>query len=764
MIFKLRLPLLFTFLLLTLVLHPQPGAQMGVLHGEVKDPSGAVIPGAQLAFSRGSQLLYTYSGSDGHYAVRIPAPASYTIKVTAKGFAPYRAQGVKLVAGRTFQLDVPMEIATVHQEVTVMGHAAGVGVGSDQNSNSMVFRGNDLNALSDDPAELQSELETLAAATAGPNGGQIYIDGFAGGQLPPKSSILEIRVNQNPFSAEYDRVGYGRVEIITKPGSEKMHGNLTGFGNTSATNSANPLISQRSDYNFYSYTGSISGPIGKKASYFLSAYRMDNQNQSIVDALNPQNTAANLTEPVANPSSNTIVNPRLDLQAGKHTLSFNGFFYRTVQTGSSVGALSLPEQSVNGNYKESSLRVADDFIINAHLLNEIHGQWRRVRNDDVSASLAPAVYVPGAFVKGGNSLGVFQDHQDIIELQNYMTATAGNHTFRFGARARGYRDANYSTAGLNGTYTFSSVAAYLAGQPTQYTATVVNNPLARVWVVEGSGFFQDDWRAKPNLMIGLGVRWEGQNWIRDHSDWAPRVALAWSPGRPGSDPGKTVIRAGYGWFYERFTVPSAFSSVAGTPYVLQAIHDNRVNQQSYVVNNPTFYNPNAPVSQSVLSTSINSVPLFHSIDPHFKAALDMQAGFGIDQQIARRFTANLTYLYTQGVHQYLSNNVNAPAFNPASYTVTGTAPSVYNYQYQSGGFLPAAPDHLHQQRTNFAFCVEWLLYLQPGQERYAGREFVCFGCWEPGPRLRPGKFRCAPQGYAAEQLYGAVRVRVLFVV
>jgi hypothetical protein len=188
-------------------------------------------------------------------------------------------------------------------------------------------------------------------------------------------------------------------------------------------------------------------------------------------------------------------------------------------------------------------------------------------------------------------------------------------------------------------------------------------------------------------MIGLGIRWEGQNWIHDHSDWAPRVALAWSPGRPGSDPGKTVIRAGYGWFYERFTVPSAFSSVAGTPYVLQAIHDNRVNQQSYVVNNPTFYNPNAPVSQSVLSSSINSVPSYHTIDPHFKAALDMQAGFGIDQQISRKFTANLTYLYTQGVHQYLSNNVNAPAFDPATYRVTGTAPSVYNYQYQSGGFF-----------------------------------------------------------------------------
>jgi hypothetical protein len=211
--------------------------------------------------------------------------------------------------------------------------------------------------------------------------------------------------------------------------------------------------------------------------------------------------------------------------------------------------------------------------------------------------------------------------------------------------------------------------------------------MIRTLLVEGSGFFQDDWRIKPNLMIGLGARWEGQNWIHDHSDWAPRVALAWSPGRPGSDPAKTVIRTGYGWFYNRFTVPTAFNSAAGIPYIVQAIHDNQINQQSYVVSNPTFYNSNAPVPQNVLTSSKTSVPAFHSIDRNFKAALDMQAGAGIDHQISRYFTANLSYLYTQGVHQYFSNNVTAPAFNSATYLVTGAAPSVYNYQYQSGGFF-----------------------------------------------------------------------------
>ena len=92
------------------------------------------------------------------------------------------------------------------------------------NANSMVIKGKDLDALSDDPDELQNEFNALAGPAAGPNGGQVYIDGFTGGQLPPKSSIREIRINQNPFAAQYDKLGYGRIEILTKPGTDKLHG------------------------------------------------------------------------------------------------------------------------------------------------------------------------------------------------------------------------------------------------------------------------------------------------------------------------------------------------------------------------------------------------------------------------------------------------------------------------------------------------------------------------------------------------------------
>ena len=206
--------------------------QTSTLHGQVQDPSGAVISGAAVSLSQAGQTLHRpVKAPTAAISFQSVPPGSYTITATAKGFASFTPPDVVVTAGETKELNLPLAIAVEQQEVLVTGENQGVGISSDQNAGAMVIKGNDLDALSDDPNELQNELQALAGPAAGPNGGQIYIDGFEGGQIPPKSSILEIRVNQNPFSAEYDRIGYGRVEIITKPG----HKNSRAASTASAT-------------------------------------------------------------------------------------------------------------------------------------------------------------------------------------------------------------------------------------------------------------------------------------------------------------------------------------------------------------------------------------------------------------------------------------------------------------------------------------------------------------------------------------------------
>jgi hypothetical protein len=655
----------------------------GALHGQVLDPSGAIVPGASITLAAGKNAFTTKSSADGSYSFHDLPPGNYSLTVDAEGFAPLTRSNVVVAAGQTRQMDLSIKIAVQQQDVTVTGKNTGVSVNPDENGGAIVLNGSDLDALSDDPDQLQNELQALAGPAAGPNGGEIYVDGFQGGQIPPKSSIREIRINQNPFSAEFNRIGYGRIEILTKPGSDKFSGHLGGFGSTSALNTANPLVPVQPDYYLYSFQGDVNGPLTKTASYFFNAFDMQRQNQSIVNAVNPNDTTAIIQQALPNPSSFLYVNPRVDFQLGKsNTLTVRESFSRNVAKGNGPGGLSLAEQAFNSSGYQNGLAIGDTVVVNSHLINETRFQWQRIRNSQAPDFLTPTITVQGAFITGGSNSGVVQDHQDVFELQNYSTATAKLHTMRFGVRLHAIRDANYSTSGENGNYVFQSIDHYLAGTPDQYHVTVVNNPLARATLFDLGLFFQDDWRVKPNLTLSAGLRFESQNWIHDHADLGPRLALAWAPGHTGTGPAKTVVRGGYGWFYDRFNVPGSLNSPGATPYVIQTIHQNGINQQSFVVNDPNFYDPNTPVvpTQGAATTR----PTFSTIDPHFHAALNMQGGVGVDRQISK-VTLNATYLYTRGIHQYLSDNVTAPEFDPTTYTITGATPNAYNYQFQSGG-------------------------------------------------------------------------------
>ena len=116
----------------------------------------------------------------------------------------------------------------------------------ENNAGAVVLKGDDLDALPDDPDDLAAALQALAGPSAGPNGGQIFVDGFTGGRLPPRASIREIRINSNPFSAEYDRLGFGRIEILTRPGTDRYRGQVSFNFNDDALNSRNPFADSTS--------------------------------------------------------------------------------------------------------------------------------------------------------------------------------------------------------------------------------------------------------------------------------------------------------------------------------------------------------------------------------------------------------------------------------------------------------------------------------------------------------------------------------------
>ncbi len=235
------------------------------------------------------------TGRTGAYEIDGLAPGTYTLTVSAAGFASYAKEALSVVAGESQQANISLSIAVEKEKVDVTEQGTGVDTNPANNTGAIILSGKDLDALPDDPDELQTDLEALAGPSAGPNGGQIYIDGFTGGQLPPKSSIREIRINQNPFSAEYDKLGYGRIEIFTKPGTDKYHGQVSVMGNSSAFNSQNPFLEgTEPPYHSLQYMGNIGGPLGKKASFFLDVQRRNIDEVAVVNAtvLNHRSDAA----------------------------------------------------------------------------------------------------------------------------------------------------------------------------------------------------------------------------------------------------------------------------------------------------------------------------------------------------------------------------------------------------------------------------------------------------------------------------------------
>ena len=655
-------------------------AQTGSIRGSITDPSGAVIPSSSITISNNEGFSRsTTSGQDGTYVVDHLAPGRYALSASATGFAASDSAEVLIFADKTTVRNVALKIPVETQQVTVSDQGVGVDTAADNNASSLVIKGKDLDALSDDPDELQSELSALAGPSAGPNGGQIYIDGFTGGQLPPKSSIREIRINQNPFSAQYDKLGYGRIEILTKPGTDKFHGSFMMNGNDSAFNSLNPFVTSEPSYYSTFMMGNAGGALNKAGSWFGSIFRRDNQSNSIINAevLDSGGNPYNYTAAVANPQSRLDVSPRFDFQLGtNNTLTVRYMFDRQKETNSGVSQFALQSQAYTVANQEHTLQLSDTQIINDHVVNETRFQYIRDRDNQTAQSSDPTITVQGAFTGGGSNMGVIRDNQDRIEFQNSTIVSKGTHSVNFGARLRFTRDASYSISGFNGQYIYSSLAAYKAQAPSEYDVTTGTGS-AHFNYFDAGVFYQDDFKVRQNLTFSYGVRYESQNGIGDHADWAPRLSFAWAPGGHGPTQAKTVIRGGYGWFFDRFAENN----------LLQAIRNNGINQQQYVIKNPSFYQ-DAP-SPSQLASSSSAAPTIYEVAPNLKAAVNMQAAMGVEHQFGKVATVAATYINSRGVHQYLSDNINA--YLPGTYDLTsgtGTRPNGVNeniYQFQSGG-------------------------------------------------------------------------------
>ena len=365
------------------------------LSGQVLDPSGGAVPALTVtAVGPGGTALVAQTDAQGHYAFRNLAPGTYTLKVQLKGFSDFVKPGIVIAAGKPQVVDVHLEVALTKQQITVSSETTKVNIAPEENASSLVIKGKDIESLSDDPDELESELEALAGPSAGPNGGQIYIDGFTGGELPPKSSIREIRVNQNPFSAQYDALGYGRIEILTKPGTDNLHGQMFFSGNDSDFNTRNPFAVEVPAYHSELFNGNIGGPLNSKTSFFLDGQRRNIEDDAVVDAVildsNFNQVPYNTSLPT--PQTRTTFSPRIDTQLGdKDTFTVRYQYWNDNRKNQGVGQFSLPSQAYGDSELYNSIQASDAHVLSEKAVTEVRFRYYHSTYDQTPVNTQPTI-------------------------------------------------------------------------------------------------------------------------------------------------------------------------------------------------------------------------------------------------------------------------------------------------------------------------------------------------------------------------------------
>ncbi len=701
----------------------------GTLKGVLTDDSGGVIPAAVVSLSGNGVQKTVQSQADGSYTFPALAPGQYTLRVAFPGFSVVQKQ-VTVNAGSTVQVPVQLVLTAQKQEVTVQAEGApSVSVEPDNNATALTLKGDDLAALPDDPDDLQDALQALAGPGAGPNGGQLYIDGFSGGQLPPKESIREIRINQNPFSAEYDRLGFGRIEILTKPGSDRFRGTLFFNDSNGVFNSRNPFVTNKPDYSNQRYGGNIGGPINKKSSFFLDFNRRQIDDNALVHAtwVDPTSLVTrNIDTAVVTPNTRTHIAPRIDYQLSTNNTLVARFEYGfDERNNQGIGHFNLPpayapDLPYTNSGNDQDLMLTETAVVNPKTVNETRFRWSRDYNSQ-NGNLIPQIDVAGAFVTGGNGLGANYNRRGEYELQNYTSIAHNSHTIRFGVRLRRQASIVNSPEGFGGTfYFFGGLAPVLdaGNQPItdangqvqtaqitsaeQYRRTLLfqqmgysqdqiralgggasqftisgGNPYASIVQYDASPFVQDDWRMRPSLTLSFGLRYEVQTNVSDYHDIAPRLGFAWAPGSAKNGRQKTVIRGGFGMFYDR----------VGENLSLRAAQLNGSNQLSYVVQNPDFF-PNVP-GIAALSPTQNSI---YRLSSNLRAPVMMQSAIGIERQLPANTTVAVTYTNTRALHLLQTVNINAPL--PGTYSTGSPGSGIRPYGgagnlflYESGGLM-----------------------------------------------------------------------------
>jgi hypothetical protein len=663
----------------------------GTFGGTVVDEQGDAIAGATVTISRpGFSKRRTVTNDEGKFTFRGLPAGKYVIRISAPGFNGYRRSSVQINEGKRKRLRAQLSVKEVRENVVV--NTRQLGTERESSASMTTLREKDLNVLPDDPNGMESALTALAGGLG--SDAEITVDGISGARIPPRSSIREIRINRSPFSAENDRMGFGGIEIFTKSGTDRLRGQSNFIFNDARMNARSPYSLTRTPGQTRLFNASLSGPIKKNRSSFYLDFSHGSVDQtSVVNAtvLDGSLNIVPFRQNISTPNRSLSISPRVDVQLGKNnTLVARYGFYMSRSEDQGVSDLSLPSRAFRFSSTGHELFVTETAVINHKTVTETKvGYFVNSRRTEGDSS-TPTVLVAGAFVGGGSSIGLNLANTHRLELQNYTTTMLGKnerHAVKFGIRFRSVGVDDRSEANFGGMFVFAGVrdpqnGNLLYSSIEQYRQKLLGNtdprfnpnqfviahgdPFARISQHDMGLFVMDDWRLRQNLTVGIGLRYENQNNIRDRRNFAPRLGIAWSPDGGGKGPVRTVIRAGLGVFYTRinenfFLQAKRLDGTRQTQYIVGA-NDPLLNQPVFTLDGVS----GVPTIEQLAGHASSSVVATRQVSADLRSPVNYQAAISIDRQLPMRTTISVSYLANRGRNLMGSVNINAPICPPSS--------------------------------------------------------------------------------------------------
>lgn len=558
------------------------------------------------------------------------APGAYQVRAGADGFRTVQTP-VSVRRGNN-QVTLRLPLATLEQTIVVQEENP-----ADRRDNgfSQTLTPDEIDALSDDPDEMAQQL----AEMAGP-GAQIFVDGFRGAGLPPKDQIQQIRFHTNSFAAEYHEAGMVRVEVVTRPGMGGWRGRANfGFGDESL-NAKNAFAPRKEPQQNRRYNVSYQGPLVQgRTGLALSVDGNDNYDSRTIVARSP---AANVSGLATSTTVGLNANVRLEHLVSPGNQVRAEYSRRSSTRGNlGVGDFDLPSRAFDQETATDTLRLRNTRMIGRWVFSELRFEVSASSTNTTSLSSDPVIRVNDAFTAGGAGQAGGRRSREIELAQNFDITGSRTHAVRAGLLLESGWWESTQRSNVNGTYTFTSLGAYLAGRPATYSIRV-GDPLVEYRQTKLGWYAQDDVRVRRTLSVSVGVRHELQTGMDDTWNIAPRAAFTWNASRT------TVVRGGYGIFYDWFDAN----------LYEQTIRVDGTHQIDLIVQDPSF-----PVTDASRGTALppSVIRAGRLVQP-----LIQQASLGAERPVTSWMSLRADYFMTRESHSFRSVNVNAP--------VAGTRP------------------------------------------------------------------------------------------